>query len=104
MKKNKIIFYGKILLMLAALAIAVFVLVKATNKVNAGGKSESLEQLDSTIRKATITCYATEGVFPPTIDYLEKNYGVLIDKEKYTVFYEIFGENVMPEITVMERQ
>lgn len=51
-----------------------------------------------------MTCYATEGVYPPTLEYLKKNYGIQIDESRFTVFYEVFAKNLMPEITVMENQ
>ena len=51
-----------------------------------------------------MTCYATEGIYPPTMDYLEQNYGVLIDDEYYTVFYEIFADNIMPTVTVIAKE
>ena len=65
---------------------------------------ESMKQLENSIRKATMTCYATEGVYPPTLEYLKKNYGIQIDESRFTVFYEVFAKNLMPEITVMENQ
>ena len=88
----------KMLVILIVLAAAVFLLCKGVQKM------ESLKQLDSSIRKATMTCYATEGVYPPSVQYLKENYGIQIDEGKFTVFYEVFGDNMMPEITVMERQ
>ena len=68
------------------------------------GAAESMKQLENSIRKATMTCYATEGVYPPTLEYLKKNYGIQIDESRFTVFYEVFAKNLMPEITVMENQ
>ncbi len=94
----------KVLAMAAVLAAAVFCLNKGVQKLGNGGQAENLKQIDSSIRKATLTCYAVEGVYPPTVDYLKENYGIQIDEEKYTVYYEIFGDNIMPEITVMEKQ
>ena len=45
-------------------------------------------------------CYAIEGRYPPSVDYLEENYGILIDRDKYDVFYSGFASNFMPDITV----
>lgn len=84
------------------LAVLVFCLVKASNKMGSGQQAESLKQLDASIRKATMTCYATEGVYPPSVQYLKDNYGIQIDEDRYSVFYEIEGANLMPNITVME--
>lgn len=94
----------KILMLSAALALAVFFLCKAADKMGNGQQAESLKQLDASIRKAVVTCYATEGVYPPSIDYLKENYGIQLDEKRYTVFYEVQGSNLMPNITVMESQ
>ncbi len=69
--------------------------------MGSGQQAESLKQLDASIRKATMTCYATEGVYPPSVQYLKENYGIQIDEDRYSVFYEIEGANLMPSITVM---
>ena len=38
---------------------------------------------------------------PPSVEYLEENYGIQIDHDKYNVFYDGFASNIMPEITVI---
>lgn len=104
MKKQRSFTIIKVILLFAVLAVAVFCLYKATAKMNHGQQAESLKQLDRSIRKATMTCYATEGIYPPTIQYLKDNYGIQIDESRFTVFYEAFAKNMMPDITVMENQ
>ena len=104
MKKQRSFVVLKLILIMVVLVAAIFCLQKATVKMNAGQRAESLKQLDQSIRKATMTCYATEGVYPPTIEYLEKNYGIQIDRSKFTVFYSVLAKNMMPDITVMENQ
>ncbi|MBO5072484.1 MAG: hypothetical protein J6C32_05925 [Eubacterium sp.] len=95
----KVIKTGVLFVVLAALVIC---LVRASDKMGSGQQAESLKQLDASIRKATMTCYATEGVYPPSVQYLKENYGIQIDEDRYSVFYEIEGANLMPSITVME--
>ena len=82
--------------------LAAVLLVLASEKLGRGQEGESLKQLENSVRKAVMTCYATEGVYPPGVDYLEDHYGIQIDHDRFNVFYEIFGDNVMPQITVME--
>ena len=50
-----------------------------------------------------MACYAAEGIYPPDLDYLEEHYGLQIDRDRYTVFYQIFASNLMPDITVLEQ-
>ena len=92
----------KSVIIVAVPVIAAVLLAIASEKIGGRQESESLKQLETTVRKAVMTCYATEGVYPPNVDYIEDHYGIQIDHDRYTVFYEIFGDNIMPQITVME--
>ena len=63
---------------------------------------EGREQLETALRRSAVACYAAEGIYPPTLDYLTEHYGVQIE-DQYIVFYEIFASNLMPDITVLEK-
>jgi hypothetical protein len=52
---------------------------------------------------AATACYAIEGAYPPTVEYLTGKYGVTVDSSRFAVFYEVFAENLMPEISVKEK-
>ncbi len=62
---------------------------------------EGAETLRSAIARASVQCYAIEGRYPPSVQYLEENYGIRIDRERFSVFYEGFASNIMPDITVI---
>ena len=64
---------------------------------------QSLELLEQSVHRATIECYAIEGVYPAKLSYLEENYGIVYDKEKYGVEYGCFASNIMPTIVVYEK-
>ena len=51
-----------------------------------------------------MACYAAEGIYPPDISYLEEHYGIQIDKDRFAVYYDVFASNLMPDITVIEKQ
>ena len=36
-----------------------------------------------------------------SVDYLEEHYGIVIDRDRYHVFYDGWASNVMPDITVL---
>lgn len=88
------------LLLIVLLLTAVWFLAAAGN-VDAGQQEAGRQQLEDALRRAAVACYAAEGVYPPTVDYLTQHYGIQIDRERYYVFYEVFAENLMPEITVL---
>lgn len=88
------------LLLIVLLLTAVWFLAAAGN-VDAGQQEAGRQQLEDALRRAAVACYAAEGIYPPTVDYLTQHYGIQIDRERYYVFYEVFAENLMPEITVL---
>jgi len=87
---------------LAALCLIFFVTSLASVDRQQG--EEGRQQLETALRRAAVACYAAEGVYPPTVEYLQEHYGVQIEEERYIVFYEIFANNLMPDITVLEKE
>ena len=76
----------------------------ALGRLGSGQTQEGKQQLETALRRAAVACYATEGIYPPTLDYLTEHYGIQIDRSRYSVFYEIFAENLMPQITVLVKE
>ena len=101
MMKQRSFLIIKIVLLTAVIGGLLYAMNAGAARLN---QAESMKQLENSIRKATMTCYATEGIYPPTLEYLKKKYGIQIDESRFTVFYEVFAKNLMPEITVMENQ
>ena len=65
---------------------------------------EGLRMADRAVRQAAVSVYALEGAYPATYEDLKARSGIAVDEEKYAVFYDIFASNLMPEITVLERE
>lgn len=86
----------------AAVIAAVLVFAAALDSLDSGREAENLRQLEEALRRGCVACYAAEGVYPPNLDYLEEHYGVQVDEDRYVVYYDIFAENLMPDITVLE--
>ncbi len=95
--------------MTALLPVSVILLVTgfflwAVEGLEDGQAAEEKKQLERALRLGAVSCYATDGFYPPTLTWLEEQCGIQIDKSRYAVFYEVFAENLMPEITVVEVQ
>ncbi len=86
-----------------AVAVLLFFLT-AVGNLEAGNREEGKKQLEQALQRCAVTCYATEGIYPPDVDYMKEHYGLRIDESRYLVSYEVFAENLMPEITVVERK
>ena len=60
-------------------------------------------QLKETVRRTALTCYALEGAYTPDLEYMNNRYGLGFDEERYQVYYDVYGSNLMPDITVLEK-
>ena len=65
--------------------------------------NEEQRNLETALQNDIIHCYAVEGIYPPTLTYIEENYGLTYNKDKFIVDYQVIGSNLMPHVTVMER-
>lgn len=89
-----------------SLALLAGVMVTAGSGLRAADEARSAESariLADGIRRAAVCCYAVEGRYPDTLDYLEENYGVYVDETEFAVFYDVFASNIMPDVTVVRR-
>lgn len=83
--------------------LLIIVLTVSLIRMSGESSHEGREQLESIIVKSVMACYADEGVYPADLQYLENHYGLQINRDKYIVRYESFAENLMPDITVLEK-
>lgn len=90
-------------LFLAGRAALIVALAAAAQQAVSGlgdrSGAESMQRLEDAVRSAAVSCYAAEGQYPDTLDYLCDKYGVKLDA-RYAVHYEIFAPNIAPDITV----
>lgn len=92
---------GPVLIVPLAVAV-VLMFTTALSNLREGQRSEGKQQLEDAVRRGAVACYAAEGIYPPTLEYLEEHYGIQVDRERYTVAYDVFASNLMPDITVLE--
>lgn len=88
------------LVSLGAFSLAVVLFVSSALTFSKRSGERGAETLRDAIRRASVQCYAIEGRYPPSVEYLEENYGIKIDRDRYDVFYSGFASNFMPDITV----
>lgn len=89
------------------MAVALAVLIcfgGAVLRLEQGRRTEGKQQLEEALRRTAVACYASEGFYPPDVEYMVEYYGLQYDEDAYTVRYEVVASNLMPDITVLERQ
>lgn len=98
MKRNrfKILNIGIFLLLICYFYFAVNSVEKSTDE-------QKFNILIDALNRSVVQCYAIEGFYPPNIEYLENNYGLVVDYDKYVISYSVFASNIMPEIDVFSK-
>ena len=91
------------LLVPLGITLVLLAFLTAVTNFNQEQTTEGRKQLEDAITKAAVSCYATEGFYPPNLEYLEEHYGVRINGQNFTVRYTAVADNIMPDITVLEK-
>lgn len=87
--------------MLLVLAALLCVLA-GVSRLESGRQALGRDRLEEALRRTAVSCYACEGAYPPSVAYMQEHYGLQYDSAAYTVRYELFASNLMPDITVLE--
>lgn len=78
-----------------------FFFFQGVNTVDKTTSEEQVKSLEQAIRRSVVQCYAVEGTYPPSLDYLKEHYGVFYDYDLFYVDYTSIGSNIMPDITII---
>jgi hypothetical protein len=93
--------YKFISVLIFALILVMFLFaVEYTGKSQIEKQQESLEVA---IARDIVQCYAIEGQYPPTLEYMEEHYGLTYDKNTFFVDYQPIAANLYPDYTVIRR-
>ncbi|MBR4462536.1 MAG: hypothetical protein IKS51_08165 [Erysipelotrichaceae bacterium] len=93
-----------VFLILTVLAVVAFLLFESLSVSGKDNTEETTRSLKEAIQRSALQCYVVEGVYPPDLDYLKENYGLTVNSKDYYIDYEIFAENLPPEIRVIPRK
>lgn len=64
--------------------------------------SMSIEDIETVLNEALVSCYAVEGAYPSSVKYL-KQYGIEFDDEKYVYDYKVVSSYELPKLSVSLR-
>lgn len=82
-----------------ALVVAVLTVPTAKKDVREEGRGA----IRQAVIHSAVQCYAVEGVYPPSLSYLEEKYGLRVNHDDYIIFYDVFASNQLPNVQVLVR-
>lgn len=74
--------------------------IAKVSKKTAEQQAASLEQA---ISRSIAHCYATEGHYPESLSYIQEHYGISYNPDEFFVDYQVLGENIFPDVTIIEK-
>lgn len=89
------------LISFSALLVLFLLGIRSLNETSYEKHQESLE---NALNRSVAQCYAVEGVYPPSLEYIIEHYGLIYDRDTFIVDYNYYGGNLLPEITVLRKQ
>lgn len=89
------------LLPAAAFIILFLLFLRGVNSVGSSTLDKQQESLETALSRSIAQCYAVEGTYPPSLEYLKEHYGLTYDEDRFFIDYQVFGSNLMPDVTVI---
>ncbi len=93
----------KLLLPILLFAMIAIVVVVGVQNVSSSSGSEQLVVMEQAVRRSVVQSYAIEGRYPNSLEYLERNYGLILDRDRFVYHYRVNGTNLLPEIAVLKK-
>ncbi len=93
----------KLHLSLLAFLLLVFIALSGLNDISNRTSDSQRESLERAIERSVSHCYALEGTYPPSLEYIKNHYGLTYDEDRFFVDYRFIGSNMLPDVTIIER-
>ena len=87
--------------LLLILVLGVF--VTFSNSFTSSNLAHEKEILSNALNRSITQCYALEGSYPVSLEYLKEHYGLTYNEDHFYVDYQYLGGNLRPDVTIIER-
>lgn len=91
----------RVLLVLLAAVLVAVACAWGAGRIGADLSGQGADALKNAVLRSAVQCYAVEGYYPESLDYLTDHYGLRINHDRYIVVYEAFASNLPPQVTIL---
>lgn len=90
-----------LILPVSGFILILFLFFAGVGQISQSSGRQELESLTQAVHRNIIHCYAIEGQYPPSLEYMEEHYGLTYDPSRYFIDYQPSGANIMPSVTII---
>lgn len=98
-KKNKT--QLTIVIQIVVFFAAFFLFLYGVRMLAAKSEEYQEESLKKALLQDIVYCYAQDGRYPESLDYIKKTCGLTYNEELFYVDYRTYGNNILPDYTVI---
>lgn len=102
-ERRSIAILKKLHLSIIAFIVLIMIALNGLQDVSEKTSESQRESLESALERSISHCYALEGTYPPSLDYIKEHYGLIYDENRFFVDYQSIGSNIMPDVTIIEK-
>ena len=95
--------FRRIICVLSVFAVTLALVLTGLSRTGSSVSSGGTQAAEEAVRRAALCCYALEGAYPESYEYLKANYPPGISETLYVVHYTAVAPSLMPELAVVRR-
>lgn len=95
--------YRKFVLSVCTFILIAGIFYQGIESLSSSTQRRQRESLENALIRNITYCYAVEGSYPESLDYLKVHYGLTYDEDRFFVDYQVVGANILPDITIIEK-
>lgn len=95
--------YRKFILSVCAFGLIMVLFYQGMESLSSSSLRRQKESLENALTRSITYCYAVEGTYPESLDYLMEHYGITYDEDRFFVDYRVSGANILPDVTIIEK-
>ena len=99
-KKDKSFLY-RLILPIAVFIGILLIFMNTVRGMEDGNVRQQKDALTNALNKSIVHCYATEGFYPPSLQFIKDHYQVTYNEEMFYVDYQPLGSNMLPDVTII---
>lgn len=90
-----------LILPVVSFLLVFFLFIYGISDLGGSSVDQQKQSLERALHRSATQCYALEGYYPPSLEYLMKNYPITYDEKLFKIDYQPVASNLMPDITVL---
>ena len=95
--------YRSLVISIFLFLIVIILFYLGISSVSQRTDEEEMQFLQKALHQSVTQCYAVEGFYPESLEYLEEHYQITYDHDRFFVDYKPQGENIFPDITIIPK-